>query len=70
MFKLKSKQDRSALPEPVALTPDQLKEMASLTAGGLALSALSVTRAGPYPPMPYVNAATLNVNPAAFTAGF
>ena len=37
MFKLKTKQEDTGLPEPIALTPEQLKEMAALTAGGLAL---------------------------------
>jgi hypothetical protein len=63
MFKLKSKEDRSALPAPVALTPDQLQEMARLTAGGLSLaSAALITRAGPYPPMPYLNLGAVAVN--------
>ena len=52
MFKLKTREDYSSLPEPVALTPEQLKEMAALTAGGLTLASTAlITRAGPYPPM-------------------
>ena len=64
MLKLKSKEDRSALPAPVALTPDQLTEMARLTAGGMSLtSAMLITRAGPYPPMINMNlGAVANVN--------
>ena len=49
MFKLKTKQeDTGSLPEPVALTPDQLKEMAAMTAGGLSLvSDALITAPGP-----------------------
>jgi len=61
MFKLKTREDTSSLPEPVALTPEQLKEMATMTAGGLTLtSAALITRAGPYPPMPYVSLGAVN----------
>jgi hypothetical protein len=50
------------LPEPVALTPDQLKEMAAMTAGGLSLvSNALIIRAGPYPPAAFLNVAAQNV---------
>jgi hypothetical protein len=35
MFKLKTKQEATGLPEPVALTPEQLKEIVTTAAGGL-----------------------------------
>lgn len=35
MFKLKTKQEDTGLPEPVALTPEQLKEIVTTAAGGL-----------------------------------
>ena len=42
----------AALPEPIALTPDQLKQIATATAGGLALAiSYSVIRAGGIPPV-------------------
>ena len=62
MFKLKTKQEHPGLPEPVALTPDQLKEMAATTAGGLSLvSNALIIRAGPYPPSAFLNVGTTNV---------
>jgi hypothetical protein len=62
MFKLKTKQEDTGLPEPVALTPDQLKEMAAMTAGGLSLvSNALIIRAGPYPPSAFLNVAAQNV---------
>ena len=70
MLKLKTREDYSSLPEPVALTPEQLKEMATLTAGGLALTSASlITRAGPYPPMPFVAlGAVSTVSPSTVNA--
>jgi hypothetical protein len=41
----------AALPEPIALTPDQLKQIATATAGGLLLGFSSVVRAGGIPPV-------------------
>jgi len=62
MFKLKTKQEDTGLPEPVALTPDQLKETAAMTAGGLSLvSNALIIRAGPYPPAAFLNVAPQNV---------
>ena len=61
MFKLKTREDCGSLPGPVALTPEQLKERATLTAGGLTLIPGVVTRAGPYPPMPYVSLGTVSI---------
>jgi hypothetical protein len=43
------------LPEPIVLTPDQLKQIATVTAGGLSLAALfNIVRAGGIPPAPYL----------------
>jgi hypothetical protein len=43
------------LPEPIVLTPDQLKQIATATAGGLSLTTLSnIIRAGGIPPAQYL----------------
>jgi hypothetical protein len=48
--------EHSALPDPIALTPDQLKEIATATAGGLLLAPTSIViRAGGIPPAPYLS---------------
>ena len=57
------KGDHTNLPAPVALTPEQLKEMAAMTAGGLTSSpAALITRAGPYPPMRLPEVGAQNVS--------
>jgi hypothetical protein len=58
MFKLKTKPEHPGLPEPVALTPEQLNEIAATTAGGLTLSPSNlIIRSGGIPPAPYLSAA-------------
>ena len=43
------------LPEPIVLTPDQLKEIATVTAGGLSVATFSnIIRAGGIPPALFV----------------
>ena len=41
MFKTRMKEQYSDLPEPIALTAEQIKEVAAKTAGGAAYSVLS-----------------------------
>ncbi len=47
-----TKKQTEALPEPMALTPEQLTGMAAATAGGLSLVASLIIRCGGYPPFP------------------
>jgi hypothetical protein len=49
----------SQLPEPVALTPDQLQEIATKTAGGLSSFASVIIRAGGIPAFPMFAAANI-----------
>jgi hypothetical protein len=51
------------LPEPIVLTPDQLKQIATVTAGGLSLPAFSnIIRAGGIPPDPYLGGSVGSVS--------
>ena len=52
MAKFRTHDTDSTLPEPIALTPDQLRQVATKTAGGLSLAFSStIIRAGGIPPM-------------------
>ncbi len=60
MLKTKTKDQSRNLPEPVALTPDQLKEIVTETAGGLSLpQTLTVIRQGGMPALQVLTVGTL-----------
>lgn len=57
MSKRMKPDSRTLLPEPIVLTPEQLKEVATVTAGGLSVASLSnIIRSGGIPPALFVGA--------------
>jgi hypothetical protein len=65
MIRTKKQDVTGGLPEPMAISPDELVAVATATAGGVSLALSSIIRAGGFPPYILNSAAMTSVTTLA-----